>query len=299
VRLGYRQGVPMGGDLPQKSDTAKAPTFIVWAIKDPDSGNLDRIQIVKGWTKNGQTFEKIYNVALSGNRKVDPRTGRIPHVGNTVNLRTATYKNSIGARSLSVVWTDQNFDPTVAAFYYVRVLEIPTPRWSTYDAVRLKVALPHGAPPTIQERAYTSPIWFTPSKRDAERGRKGAITEASLKAQGAKALGDAEIKKLLVGWTLVARNRVTGEVFEALYGTDGKRELRNLTIPQSGIVGFQSMHGGGRIATIAPYKIKGGQLITTFNKRSFAVRIYKLGNNYYGARNNEFGFVNYELVWRN
>lgn len=170
LKTAYKQGIPMGSELP--APQAKAPSFIVWAVKDPDSGNLDRLQIIKGWTKNGQTFEKIYDVSWSGHRKIDPQTGKLPPVGNTANLSTATYQNTIGATELKAVWTDPAFDPTVDAFYYVRVLEIPTPRWSTIQARKLGMALPTTAktmgveypvPPTVQERAWSSPIWYSPS----------------------------------------------------------------------------------------------------------------------------------------
>jgi hypothetical protein len=165
VQKGYDGGVPMGGDLPERASSAKAPTFAVWALKDPESGNLDRIQIIKGfvnkWNRPG---EKIYDVALSDGRSVDPKTGKAPPVGNTVDLKTAKYTNDIGDTQLSAVWTDPDFDPNQAAVYYVRVLEIPTPRWSTYDAVRNNVPLLDAVPATIQERAWSSPIWYTPAK---------------------------------------------------------------------------------------------------------------------------------------
>jgi hypothetical protein len=162
VRAGYARGVPMGGDL--KAPAGKAPTFLVMASKDPKSGNLDRIQIVKGWLDaGGKQQEQVYDVAWSGDRKPDPKSGKLPPVGDTVNAATAEYSNSIGSAELSVAWTDPDFDPSERAFYYVRVLEIPTPRWSTYDAVRLGVPVPKGLPVSIQERAWTSPIWYTPA----------------------------------------------------------------------------------------------------------------------------------------
>jgi hypothetical protein len=164
VEKAYKDGVPMGQDLPKKA--GKAPTFAVWALKDPESGNLDRIQIVKGWAdpRNGMPREKIYDIAWSDmdNRKPDAKTGKLPPVGNTVDIEKATYTNDIGDSQLSVVWKDPDFDPAIKAVYYVRVLEIPTPRWSTYDAVKLGVDPPTGVPATIQERAYSSPIWYTP-----------------------------------------------------------------------------------------------------------------------------------------
>ena len=163
VKQAYDYGVPMGQDLPEMSANAKAPTFAVWALKDPESGNLDRVQIIKGWYKDGYSREKIYDVALSDNRKPDPKTGKVPPVGNTVDIKSATYTNSIGDSQLSAVWTDPDFDPTQHAVYYVRVLEIPTPRWSTYDAKALGIEPLKDVPATIQERAWSSPIWYTPA----------------------------------------------------------------------------------------------------------------------------------------
>jgi hypothetical protein len=161
IEKAYKDGVPMGSDLPKKA--SKAPRFAVWALKDPESGNLDRIQIIKGFiNKWGRADEKIYDVALSDDREADPKTGKIPSVGNTVDIEKATYANDIGDSQLSAMWTDPDFDPTQKAVYYVRVLEIPTPRWTTYDAARNKLPLPEDVPATIQERAWSSPIWYTP-----------------------------------------------------------------------------------------------------------------------------------------
>jgi hypothetical protein len=161
AKKAYKNGVPMGGDLPKIA--SKAPTFAVWAMKDPQSGNLDRIQIIKGFiNKWGRTDEKIYEVAWSDDRNLDPKTGKLPSVGNTVDVKKATYTNDIGDSQLSAVWTDPDFDPKQKAVYYVRVLEIPTPRWSTYDSVRSGLPIPEGIPATIQERAWSSPIWYTP-----------------------------------------------------------------------------------------------------------------------------------------
>lgn len=162
VKQAYEYGVPMGQDLPIKA--SEAPTFAVWAQKDPDSGNLDRIQIIKGWALPSTGFpqEKIYDIAWSDNRKPDPMTGKLPPVGNTVDTKNATWTNDIGETQLSAVWTDPDFDPTMKAVYYVRVLEIPTPRWSTYDSARNNLPLPTNVPSSIQERAYSSPIWYTP-----------------------------------------------------------------------------------------------------------------------------------------
>ena len=162
VKKAYAGGVPMGGDLPAKPDSTKAPTFAVWALKDPDSGNLDRVQIIKGYYKNGYPWEKIYDVAWSDDRKADVKTGKLPAVGNTVNIKEASYTNTIGDNELSATWTDPDFDPSQHAVYYVRVIEIPTPRWSTYDAKAKGVEPLDMVPATIQERAWSSPIWYTP-----------------------------------------------------------------------------------------------------------------------------------------
>ncbi len=157
---GYGKGVPMGGDLPPRGD-ARAPTFMVYALRDPIGANLDRIQIVKGWQEGGELKEKVYDVVWSGDRQPGA-DGKLPAVGNTVDAATASWTNTIGASELGQVWTDPDFDPGQRAVYYARVLEIPTPRWSTYDAFRFGISIPEGAPVSTQERAYTSPIWYTP-----------------------------------------------------------------------------------------------------------------------------------------
>jgi hypothetical protein len=159
--VGYTKGVPMGGDL-SKAPKGKAPTFLVGALKDPLSGNLDRIQIVKGWLdKKGKTHEKVYDVVWSGDRKPG-KNGKLPAVGNTVNIAKATWTNTIGNPELITVWTDPDFDPKQRTVYYARVIEIPTPRWTAYDAKRFGVNMSDEVPMTTQERAYTSPIWYTP-----------------------------------------------------------------------------------------------------------------------------------------
>jgi hypothetical protein len=159
VTEAYKSGVSMGGEL-KAENAAGAPTFVVWAIKDAENANLDRIQIVKGWSQDGKSQEQVYDVVWSGNRKINSSTGKLPAVGNTVDLKTATYSNSIGAVELMGRWTDPDFKREQNAFYYVRVLEIPTPRWNLYDEIELGKPYPPGVPRTIQERAYTSPIWY-------------------------------------------------------------------------------------------------------------------------------------------
>jgi hypothetical protein len=175
VKKAYAGGVPMGGDLTAQPAGAKAPTFAVHATKDPESGNLDRVQIIKVWadSKTEYPMEKIYDVVWSDEdkRSIDAATGKLTPVGNTVDIKKATYSNdSIGASQLRAEWSDPDFDPSNSAAYYVRVLEIPTPRWSTYDAVKLGVEPPKEVSATIQERAWSSPIWYTPE--DAGTAKK-------------------------------------------------------------------------------------------------------------------------------
>ncbi len=158
---GYSRGVPMGGDL-RHAPAGQAPVLMVRALRDVDGANLDRIQVIKGWLNaDGSTGEQIYDVAWSDDREIG-RDGQLVSVGNTVNVEDASFTNSIGEPMLFAHWRDPDFDPTQRAFYYVRVLEIPTPRWTVYDAKFFGVDLPQGVPTSIQERAYTSPIWYTP-----------------------------------------------------------------------------------------------------------------------------------------
>ena len=160
--IAYGTGVPMGGDL-SKAKKGQVPKFLVIAAMDADGARLDRIQIIKGWMdKAGKSQEKVYDVAWSDNRKLDKRTGKLPAVGNTVDVENATYLNTIGAPQLSTYWEDPDFDRAERAFYYARVLEIPTPRWTTYDSAYFNVELKDEVPSSIQDRAYTSPIWYTP-----------------------------------------------------------------------------------------------------------------------------------------
>jgi Protein of unknown function (DUF3604) len=161
--VGYSKGVPMGGDL-SNAPTGKSPSFLVAALRDPIGANLDRIQIIKGWLDaGGQTHEMIYEVVWAGDRKLDAK-GKLPPVGDTVDVPDATYTNTIGAPELIKVWKDPDFDASQRAFYYMRVLEIPTPRWTAYDAKYFGITMPPEVPMKGQERAYTSPIWYTPAK---------------------------------------------------------------------------------------------------------------------------------------
>jgi len=161
AEYGYANGVPMGGDL-TKAPSDKAPTLLIRALRDPDGANLDRIQVVKGWLdKDGKTHERIYDVTCADGRDIKNRRCEKP-VGNTVDVASASYTNTIGDALMFGHWTDPDFDPSQRAFYYVRVLEIPTPRWTAYDAFRFKVQMPDSVPMEHQERAYTSAVWYTP-----------------------------------------------------------------------------------------------------------------------------------------
>jgi hypothetical protein len=163
AKYGYQKGVPMGGDL-ANAPAGKVPSLLIRALRDADGANLDRVQVIKGWVDaGGELQEKVYDVVWSGDREPG-KDGKLPPVGNTVDVADASYKNTIGTPLLLAYWKDPDFNAKQRAFYYVRVIEIPTPRWTTYDAKFFKVKLPDGAPTAIQDRAYTSPIWYTPKK---------------------------------------------------------------------------------------------------------------------------------------
>jgi hypothetical protein len=163
VSIGYRKGVPMGGDLTGKPANKSAPVFMVGAMKDVASGNLDRVQIIKGWIDgNGERQERVYDVAVSDGRTIDDNGRCMAPVGDTVDVANASYLNTIGDAELRAVWTDPDFNPEHRAFYYARVLEIPTPTWQAYDSKRFGVEMPDSIEMKGQERAYTSPIWYTP-----------------------------------------------------------------------------------------------------------------------------------------
>jgi hypothetical protein len=160
ARTGYARGVPMGGEL-RSAPSGASPKFMVRALRDPDGANLDRIQIIKGWLDGaGDTHERIYDIACADRAIVDGACATA--VGDTVNVEDASYTNTIGDAALGAYWEDPDFDPSQKAFYYVRVLEIPTPRWTAYDAKFFNIDMPEGTPMKVQDRAYTSPIWYTP-----------------------------------------------------------------------------------------------------------------------------------------
>ncbi|MEE8397544.1 MAG: DUF3604 domain-containing protein [Desulfobacterales bacterium] len=164
VDTGYKRGVPMGSDL-TRAPAGKAPTFLIRAVKDPDGANLDRMQIIKGWrSADGKLHENVYDVAVSDGRKIPADGSRVQPVGSTVDVENLTYTNAIGDPELAVTWTDPDFDPSEMSFYYVRVIQIPTPRWTAYDRkfFKLEKRMPKNVPLVTQDRAYTSPIWYTP-----------------------------------------------------------------------------------------------------------------------------------------
>ena len=301
VKTGYANGVPMGGDL--AAPKGKAPSFVVWAVKDPDDANLDRIQIVKGWTKSGQIFEKIYDVAWSGNRKLmrapvqnvlyGGNEMTLPPVGNTVDIKNASYKNTIGAVELKTVWTDPDFDPSLHAFYYARVLQIPTPRWTTYDAKTLGVPPPSNVPATVQDRAWTSPIWYTPTAEMRAKAPHGP-TVADLAQRGAATLDDAQLSDLIVGKTFKVHNTVTDQRFEITYAAGGRRMISSINgkLPDPEQMG-DVMHPNSQ--GTADYEIRDGRIVTTIEGTPFEVTVYRLGDKLVAARSNEFGYANYEV----
>jgi hypothetical protein len=320
VKTGYAKGVPMGGDLPPVKAGGKAPTFLVQAVKDPTSGNLDRIQIVKGWTKSGQSFEKVYDVVWAGDRKPDKWTSVVPPIGSTVDIENASYTNSIGAVELKTVWSDPEFDPALRAFYYARALEIPTPRWTTIQAKQLGIAPPDVVAPTLQERAWSSPIWYTPSAQALAAAPRGT-TVAELTKQGAAALDDAALEALIVEKSVWLENNVTGDKYMIIYGALGKGpDPEPLTPDQPGYitqrfpqnqgqfqvryvgrnVGLQSLTGDAMAASALgasrTYNIVEGKIVTELVGTPIEISVYKLGDKYLAARGNEFGYANYEII---
>jgi len=297
VKQSYAGGVPMGGDLPPMpmGEKGTAPSFVVWAVKDPTSGNLDRIQVVKGWTQNGQSFEKVYDVAWSGDRKPDKWSGRVPAIQSTVDLQTASYTNSVGSAELKTVWADPEFHPSLHAFYYARVIEIPTPRWTLIQAVKSGLPPPDIVPLTGQERAWTSPIWYTPSA-DARKNAPAGMTVADLKKKGATALNDAQLKALVVGKAMWLQNNVSGEQFSANFTTEGNAILFRTGFNTAVPSGYGKVALNGYEGITSRYAIADGKLTTFVSQDAYSVTVYKLGNTYYGARSNEFGYANYEII---
>jgi hypothetical protein len=295
VKAAYARGVPMGGDLTSPA-TGKAPTFLVWAVKDPSSGNLDRVQIVKGWSKSGQSFEKIFDVAWSGDRKPDFITGKVPPVGSTVDLQNASYTNDIGSVELKTAWTDPEFDPAVDAFYYVRTLEIPTPRWTTIQAKELGIVPPQNVPATVQERAWSSPIWYTPTVEARSAGAPGGVSVAYLKTNGAAALDQAALTTLVLGKDTWLRNAVTGGIFRIVWQANGQRTFWNInpSDPQPQHFGFDAE--GSYLGLTSAYSVTGGKIVEDFGNAPLTWTAYKFGDKTLLARSDEFGFANYEVI---
>ena len=281
---GYSRGVPMGSELAARPRDAKASTLLVHAAKDAAGANLDRIQVVKCWTRRGMLFEKIYDVAASGGRVPDPVCGALPPVGSTVDVNRATYTNDIGATELSAAWTDLDFDPSVPCVYYARILEIPTPRWSTYDAVRHRQPLTTAVPAAVQQRAWTSPVWYTPGEQDraaAPEPWEDIFTVARLTERGILPMGDEEIREVTVGRTVRTVNLVTGQAATLHYSRDGKRTVAGLSDRP----------------LVTPYEIRDGRRIeTTVLGDAFSVALFSVDGRILGAREDEAGFVNWEAI---
>lgn len=311
VTASYAQGVPMGGDLPAPTEPTRSgttiPHFVVWALKDPSAANLDRIQIVKGWSRNGQSFEKIYDVVWSDDRKPDPVTGKVPPIGSTVDIASATYDDSTGKTELIGTWSDPDFDPSLDAFYYARALAVPTPRWTTIQAAELGISPPEMVAATVQERAWSSPIWYTPTEAARAKAVAGKTTD-DLKKEGAVALNDDELKALIAGKYLWLKNLNTGGLMKTRWTEDGLLMFMNIDprIPQPSEFGNLAAHSYLGEANSA-YSISDGKIVTNFGNRDYSYTVYKQeaagsGSNdtpkptYHFARSNEFGYANYEVV---
>jgi uncharacterized protein DUF3604 len=259
-------------------------------------------------------------VAWAGDREPDRWTGIVPPIGSTVDIDKGTYTNTIGAVELETVWTDPEFDPSLHAFYYARVLEIPTPRWTTIQAAQLGIAPPDTVHPTQQERAWSSPIWYTPTAEARLMAKVGPTVE-DLKKQGAVALNDADLKELIVDKSPYLKNNVTGTQFRMIFGASGSANATQTLTPidpdyitskfapnQSqkreslaghGVVQPSEIGDPGTssyLGLTSPYYINNGKLVTEMVGTPFDVTVYKLGDKYYGARGNEFGYANYEIV---
>jgi hypothetical protein len=327
VAAGYAGGVPMGGDLAAPPAVTRSgsvsPHFIVSAVKDPSAANLDRIQIVKGWSVNGQSYEKVHDVVWWGDRTPDPVTGKVPAVESTVDIASATYDDTTGAAELITVWTDPDFDPSLDAFYYARALAVPTPRWTTIQAAEMGISPPEIVAATVQERAWSSPVWYTPTS-DARAKAVAGMTVDDLTGKGAVALTDDELKTLVSGKYLWLKNTVTGGQMKTRWTEDGLFLIMNVDprIPQPSEFGDLARHSYLGESNSA-WSIADGKLVTNFGNRDYTYTVYKLdpaGSDssegstsgassnattasgmaakptYYFARSNEFGYVNYEVI---
>ena len=294
--VGYAKGVPMGGDLAQ-APKGKAPTFIVHAAKDPKEANLDRVQIIKGWLgADGKTRERIFDVALS-----DGRTDGSQMVDNTVDLKTGTYSNHIGAQELVAVWTDPAFDPGLRAFYYARVIQIPTPRHSLFDAIALGIDPKEtNHPATIQERAYSSPIWYTPDQAIIKPVTKAVMAEVkqlsvdALLADGYRQLSGADIKAL-VGRKLGLRDLTTGIEYEGMLHESGKRVLKEVGIAKEQLAQAAFHGGGSMVMGEGGYEIKDDTIVSSDGLRTITSTLYRKGDRILAARDVDNNRVNYEV----
>jgi len=212
-----------------------------------------------------------------------------------VDIDEATYSNNVGSVELKTVWTDPAFDPSQHAFYYARVLEIPTPRWTTIQAKQLGIAPPDVVPPTVQERAWSSPIWYAPTD-EARQAAKPGLTVAGLKAKGATQLNQQQVEALIVGKAHWYRNNVTGEEFKVSYRKEGQHTVYHVgrNVHQPSLVG--NVARNGYEGASSAYWIKDGKVVTYLQDHPFEVAFYKLGDKTYGARSNEFGYANYEIL---
>ncbi|MFG1466264.1 DUF3604 domain-containing protein [Xanthobacter sp. DSM 24535] len=303
VKAAYTGGVSMGGDMKPRAG-GKAPTFALSAVKDPTSGNLDRIQIVKGWAKDGQSFEKVYDVVWAGERKPDPVDGKVPAIASTVDIAKASYTNDVGTVQLTGTWTDPDFDPSLDAFYYARALEIPTPRWTTIQAKELGIEPPQVVPATVQERAWSSPIWYTPAAD--VRGVPTGRTVASLRDAGATQLTTDELNRLLPGRFTWIRNTVTGGVYKIQWAKNGEMLIMNVDprFPQPSEVG--DIAQASYLGQPHSYRIRDDKIVTNFGNREYDLAVFRVaggtgdlaakGETFVAARSNEFGYANYEMI---
>ena len=305
VKTAYAGGVPMGGDLPPRR-AGKAPTFVVWAVKDPTSGNLDRIQIVKGWTKNGQSFEKIYDVVWAGDRKPDQvdRQGAADRQHGGHRQRDLHQHDRRG-RAEDGLDRSRSSIPSLHAFYYARVLEIPTPRWTTIQAKELGIAPPDDG---RRPRCRSAPGARRSGTRRRRRRASASpgTTVADLRESGAAQLTTDELNQLVKGRYTWVRNNVTGGIFKVQWADDGRMLIMNVDprIPQPSEVG--DLAQGAYLGQSATYTIGEDKIVTNFGNRDYEITVFKrgggtgdmaaTGDTYVAARSNEFGYANYEVI---
>ena len=279
---GYRKGVPMGAELPARPAGAAAPTFLVHAAKDALGANLDRIQVVKCWTARGICSRRCstWPPPTAGRPTRAPATCRRSAPPSTSRPRPIA--TTSGRRSCPAAWADPEFDPTLACAYYARILEIPTPRWSTYDAVKHGLPIPTNAPAAVQQRAWTSPVWYTPSEQDrAERPTPdGMFTVAELADRGIRPMTDEEIRAVTVGRTVRSVNLVNGFEVAIHYGSDGNRSLMGL--------------GDRPVVTPVRDSRDGRRIETSLLGDRMSIALFSVDDRILGARDDEAGFVNYE-----